>query len=430
MRRVLYLRVRHLQTTLERQWDPTLRDRPLVVVGRPATDAFCRRKAGSSPFRLGEGPARRDRSSIVLDASPEAEAEGVAVGMTERHARRRCPEAWFLSAERARYEPAAVMIGDCLAAETPWVERQELFDAGRISWRGAAAPRAQDEFFADLGSGDAEEGVEIARRVAERLSAKLGLEAQPTLATSRFVARAVGPGPLLIPEGAERRALRALPIDALLEAPVETRRRMRLLGLRTLGQLAAVPQRRLIEQFGPVGRWYGMLARGVDPRGVRVWNPAPAITAACDLPDATTDRTILEAALCRLAARLARQLVREGRYGRRMTLTLILKSGCRLHATRALKEPTNLARALARTGGALLELATRGPSPFRVGEGFTTLALAVSELESHGALQLSIFGDVERGPALRAAVARLQERFGEAAVVVAARLVPAVIGDG
>jgi len=47
----------------------------------------------------------------------------------------------------------------------------------------------------------------------------------------------------------------------------------------------------------------------------------------------------------------------------------------------------------------------------------TRLTLAVTDLGSHGALQLSIFGDGERGPALRAAVARIQERFGETAIV-------------
>jgi hypothetical protein len=43
--------------------------------------------------------------------------------------------------------------------------------------------------------------------------------------------------------------------------------------------------------------------------------------------------------------------------------------------------------------------------------------LSVTDLEGHGILQLSIFGDVDRGPALRAAIARIQERYGEAAIV-------------
>jgi DNA polymerase-4 len=418
MRRVLYLRVPHLQTTLERQWDPSLAERPVVVV---------------APLTTNRRAAER-KTRVVLDASPEAEAEGVLAGLTERHARRRCPEGVFLAVERARYEPSAEMIGDLLATETPWVERREIAMTG-VSRRGRARLRAQEEFFADLGRGDGEEGLSIARRVAERLAAELGLPARITLATGRFVAKTLpnppapfpsgkgagGLGPYLLPEGRERAVLRPLPIEALWEAPAETRRRMELLGLRTLGQLAAVPQRWLVELFGPVGRWYGLLARGIDPRGVRAWNPAPAVTATAELPSMEADRALLAVYLQRLAEEIAAWLVREGSYARRATLILTLENGHRLHATRSLKEPTNLARALARAGGELLERVD--PSPLRGGgRGERSITLSVSELESHGALQLAIFGDGERGPALRAAVARLQERFGEEVIRTAAGL--------
>jgi len=435
MRRMLYLRVPHLQTTLERQWDPSLAGRPVVVVGRPTTHDP--RPTTSSR-----------RSLVVIDASAEAEAEGIAAGMTERHARRRCPEGVFLAVEPARYESSAELIGELLAAETPWVERLEI-TAARVSRRACRRPAAPEEFFADLGQGPAEEGLAIARRVAGRLAAELGLPSRMTLATGRFVARALpnpsapfpdslatlagkgeqvapnpesppspagrgagGVGPFLLPEGQERALLRPLPIAALWEAPAETRRRMELLGLRTLGQLAAVPQRWLVELFGPVGRWYGLLARGIDPRGVRAWNPAPAIAATADLPSPEADRALLAACLQRLAEEIADRLLRGGQYARRVTLLLTLENGRRLHATRSLKEPTNLARTLARAGGDLLErLAVSSPP--------ASLTLSVSDLESHGALQLSIFGDGERGPALRAAVARLQERFGEEVIQAA-----------
>jgi DNA polymerase IV len=410
MRRVLYLWVPHLQTTLERQWDPSLGGRPLLVI-----DASVARRpavAGRRPSRKTGGQRRTaPRQGIILDASPEAEAQGATAGMPARHAERRCPDAVRLHGERARYEPVAVAIGDCLAEQTPWVERRD---------------GTPDEFFADLGAGDPEEGLAIAQHVSERLARELGLEARMALATGRFAARALGRHPstpldpsvethcLHIPEGEERALLRPLPIDALWEARPEVRRRMQLLGLRTLGQLAAMPQRLLLEQFGPAGRWYRLLARGVDPRRVRAWNPAPSIAAACALSTPEPDRALLEACLLRLAARIAARLVREGYYGRTVTLTLTLEDGRRLFAVRPLKEPTNLARTLARAGSALLAgWATRcAPAPAK-------LSLCVTDLESHGALQLSIFGDVDRGPALRAAIARIQERFGETAILCA-----------
>src|SRR5204863_7581539 len=48
------------------------------------------------------------------------------------------------------------------------------------------------------------------------------------------------------------------------------------------------------------------------------------------------------------------------------------------------------------------------------------LTLTASSLETRGLIQLSLFGDTERAVALRAAIARIQDRFGEAAIAPAA----------
>jgi hypothetical protein len=47
------------------------------------------------------------------------------------------------------------------------------------------------------------------------------------------------------------------------------------------------------------------------------------------------------------------------------------------------------------------------------------LTLIAGGLETRGLIQLTLFGDPDRGAALRAAIARIQDRFGEAAVSVA-----------
>ena len=87
MRRILYLWIQHLHTQVERQWDAALNGRPVVVA------------------------AGRFQRGTVIDASPEAEAMGVGVGMTWRHAHRRCPTAHFVRYERPRYAPVIEQIG-------------------------------------------------------------------------------------------------------------------------------------------------------------------------------------------------------------------------------------------------------------------------------------------------------------------------------
>jgi hypothetical protein len=61
---------------------------------------------------------------------------------------------------------------------------------------------------------------------------------------------------------------------------------------------------------------------------------------------------------------------------------------------------------------------------FAICSAFHLLALELRAggLGARGVLQLSIFGETDRGPALRAAVARIQDRFGERAVRHAVQL--------
>jgi len=91
------------------------------------------------------------------------------------------------------------------------------------------------------------------------LAARLVLSARPDPAT--LVAfYAVPPG-----APATRAALARLPLD-LLPADPETRQRLALFGLTTMGELAALPRSAVGAQFGPTGERLQALARGEDPR--------------------------------------------------------------------------------------------------------------------------------------------------------------------
>src|SRR5437588_73346 len=236
MRRVLSLWVPHLHTAVERRLAPGLAGQPVVV----ASGSFAR--------------------GVVVDASPEAEALGAGAGQSWRHARRHAAAAVFLPYERLRYRPFTERIGDLLHELTPWVE---------------TLPASEEEFFADLGAGPLDEGEALARGAVTAVHEALGLEARAGLATGKLAARTAGrvlrdegrgtrdetkpvfphpssliPHPSPLPPGSERRFLRPLSLDYLWDMPPEHRRRLGPLGLRTFGQLAAVPQRMLVGQFG------------------------------------------------------------------------------------------------------------------------------------------------------------------------------------
>ena len=245
----------------------------------------------------------------------------------------------------------------------------------------------------------------------------------------------------------------------------EHRRRLGPLGLRTFGQLAAVPQRMLIEQFGQVGRWYRLLAAGIDARRVKPWAPHPTISSRLIVEEEPADLPLLEGYLELLARRVSDTLIATGQYARVISVTLEMAVGCRLSAvgedsphtdsrqpradgpslvrpfaSRHLKAPTNLPEPIRRAAHELLVRLLRqgtgdrgqGSGKIQTSSGLTPdprpltpakLTLIAGGLEARGLIQLSLFGDPERGPLLRAAIARIQDRFGEAAIVPAVSVV-------
>jgi hypothetical protein len=258
--------------------------------------------------------------------------------------------------------------------------------------------------------------------------------------------------------------LRPLPIDTLWDLKPEVREKMLLLGIRTLGQLATVPQRLLVEQFGAAGRWYRLLARGIDHRRVAAWQPSPTLTETLSIYDDEPTLPVLEAIVDDLAGRLSERLLQAGLYARIVTLVAHLEDGDRRFATHHLKAPTHSRRHLFETATGLLprildfgfwildwgglsaddaderrgesKNPTADPTAFicdslrhlRINSPHpkskipVALELRVGGLGARGVLQLSIFGEIDRGPALRAAVARIQDRFGERSVRNAVQL--------
>ena len=176
--------------------------------------------------------------------------------------------------------------------------------------------------------------------------------------------------------------------------------------------MAALPARALIEPLGPAARWYQALARGYDRRRVALWRGAGE-TASCFVEESEPDLALLEGCLEQAGAaggpaRCCARAATAARFSRRPPP----RRGRRF-ATRHLKGPTNLSPAIFRAVRALLD---GGPGKWRVrGARWGTGGRRRDSV--------SIFGDEDRGPALRSAIARLQNRYGEDVIGTARRRV-------
>ena len=191
------------------------------------------------------------RGQRVTEASEAAARRGVRPGQRVGEAAAWCPGLTVLAERPARVRRAAARLASAAAAVSPLVEEAA---PGEVY----AGLRGLDGLYPDADA--------LARALLARAPRALG--ARLGLARSRFTARAaasVSPpgGWLRVADGEERAFLAALPAGVL---PLDEPHRdwLAALGLRTLGDLAALPRHAVEAQFGPAGGRAWLAARGED----------------------------------------------------------------------------------------------------------------------------------------------------------------------
>ena len=150
-------------------------------------------------------------------------------------------------------------------------------------------------------------------RLAARLraaAAAAGVQIAVGIAESRIAALAaarLGSGVMVVEPGGDADYLAAAPL-ALLDLPEETATRLSRWGVRTLGELAALPTAGLFERLGGDGVRLQRLARGEDPRPLVSWRPGPLFeeSVACEWGLETLEPVVER--LCELAARVCARL--------------------------------------------------------------------------------------------------------------------------
>jgi protein ImuB len=232
----------------------------------------------------------------VVACSAAARAEGVRPGLRRREAQGRCPELELLAHDPARdaraFEPVLVAVERL----TPWVE---VLRPGECAFpaRGAARYHGGEPALAVTvtaavhaaiegrregpsvgrgGPGDRRGGPPVGRG-----GCRVGI------ADGTFAAGLAARHQAIVPPGGSRAFLAPLPV-ATLDRPDLADLLVRL-GLRTLGDLAALPPAGLAARFGPEGTRAARLSSGLDehPRGAR--RPPPDLRVAAEL-DPPADR--------------------------------------------------------------------------------------------------------------------------------------------
>ncbi len=259
------------------------------------------------PLILGGLPSQR---GAVREANVLAGHCGVRPGMSLTQAHQHCPDGVFLSPNIPRYEAAWEEVCEIVRGFTPLVEPLEMGQA-------ICDLTGCERLWGDIWT--------MARKIAIRVREQVGIELWLGVASNRLTAQlasmTVGvDGITIVEEGQERHFLAALPITHLPDVDPRLALIFQVLGLRTIGQFAALSASAVTSRFGAAGQRLHRAARGNDSCSVVPPPQRPAISARHDCDEGSYEEAL--ECLHGLAETCATELQERGLAGRLIALKL------------------------------------------------------------------------------------------------------------
>lgn len=283
-------------------WLPQLPLR-VEVLRRPSLDAH--------PLVLGGGPGQR---KVVQQCSPQARRAGIRPGLPLREVLPLCPEAVILQPDPVRAGRILEEVLASLQRVTPAVEADA--EGFFLDVRGLNV----------LYAGDFEALVQdVSAAVPPPLLPRVGAAAGKFAAA--VAARLAHPPAACVVRANETEAFLApLPLSHLPFEP-EALERLELMGLTTIGELAALPVGAVQAQFGSVGARAWHLAKGQDERPVVPKGSRPSVHASLRFDDPLASTDALLFALDHLLSNVSGNPVLQGRSARQVRLRALLSDG-------------------------------------------------------------------------------------------------------
>ncbi len=232
----------------------------------------------------------------VLACSPAARTAGVRRGLRKREAQGRCPELTIVDHDPGRdarfFEPVVAAVEEV----APSVEVVRP-GACALAARGPARYFGSEEHAAEL--------------IVEQVAQGAGVEAQVGIADGVFAAGLAARTGVPVPPGGTPAFLAGFDVSAL-ERPQLTDL-LRRMGIRTLGDFAALPAGDVLARFGFDAALAHRLAAGRDELPLAVRQPPTDLTVQQPFEDDPLDRVDVAAFAARsLAERLHATLGRHG----------------------------------------------------------------------------------------------------------------------
>lgn len=375
---ILHVDMDAFYASVEQRDQPELRGQPVIVGGI--------------------GPR-----GVVSAVSYEARRFGVHSAQPMATAKRLCPQGVFLPVRMSRYAQISRQIREIFFSFTPLVE-----------------PLSLDEAFLDVHGCEGLfcPAADLARQIKIRIKEETDLIASVGVAPNKFLAKLASDigkqdGFVVVPPEQVTAFLTPLPVNRFWGVGAKGEQRLLTLGIRTIGQLAASPERLLVEHFGEAGRQLWQLAHGQDDRRVVPDREAKSISTETTFSHDIEDRHWLRACLLEQVDQLASRLRQEGIFARAVELKIRSSEFRTWSRSQVLAEPTYLTEMLWQAAAAMLERSlTREMLPVRL------LGVGACRLARTGSVQTGLFdGDLrEKQTALDQAIDAIRVQFGTEAI--------------
>ena len=354
---------------------------------------------------------QRDERGVVSAASYEARKFGVHSAMPLRTAAKLCPQAIFVDGHPDRYRESSAQVFKVLNTFSPLVEMASI-DEAYIDMTGTARLHGPP--------------LRAAHTLHKKMKAETQLNCSIGIGASRLIAKvssakAKPNGVLWVIPGQEAKFLAPLDVRDIPGVGKVMEQNLHALGIRQVGDLAALQEDVLAERFGKWGLALAGKARGEDAGGwfdaeVGQHEDPKSISHEHTFNQDTANPAQLESTLMRLTEMVARRLREHALHARTIQLKLRYQDFTTITRAHSLAAPTQLDTEIFEQIRALFR------KHWKPGAAIRLLGVHVSSFEEAAAGQLDLLDDGrhQRWHQALAAADKLRDKFGESSVGLAA----------
>jgi DNA polymerase IV (DinB-like DNA polymerase) len=248
---------------------------------------------------VGADPKEGKGRGVVSTSNYEARKFGMHSGMPISRAWKLCPDAIYVLPDFKLYMATSSRIIKLLRKHADKFEQWGL-----------------DEAFLDVSSKapDFEEAKKLAQKIKKEIFKNEKLTCSLGIGPNKLVAKIASDfkkpnGLTVVREEEVQKFLSPLPVRRLLWVGKKTERKLKEMGINTIGDLAAFDASILVERFGTMGAQYHQFAQGIDDSEVAESGEIKSVGREITFETNTSDYDLVLETLDKLARRVHRKVL-------------------------------------------------------------------------------------------------------------------------